>query len=193
MRQDVDHLRKLLDTFKPLLQRDPARNTPVDDLVRRAIGIHEDRFTRHGVVVSNWTADPQKRHDFSVSIPRGLVVGAISNVIDNAIYWTRFRQERDEREDSPALLVMSFWDEESGGLIAVCDNGPGFQMPVSNLGKPFQSTRTEGMGLGLYYCKAVMESIGGRIEVVNAQELNELVDLPPAYDGMAVIFRFKKK
>ncbi len=193
VQQDVDHLRKLLDTFKPLLQRDPARNAPAADLVRRAIGIHEDRFKRHDVVVSNWTADPQKRHDFAVNVPRGLVVGAISNVIDNAIYWTRFRQERDERKDSPALLVLSAWDEEDGGMIAVCDNGPGFQMPMTDLGKPFRSTRTEGMGLGLYYCKAVMESIGGSIEVVDAQALNELVDLPPAYDGTAVIFRFKKK
>jgi signal transduction histidine kinase len=192
VRSEVDHLRKLLETFKPLLQRDPARNVPVDDLVRRAIGLHEDRFPRHDVVLSNWTADPEKRHDFSVSVPRGLMVAALSNVIDNAIYWTRFRRERDGGGKA-AILVLASWDEETGGMIAVCDNGPGFQLPRDYLGKPFSSTRAGGMGLGLFYCKAVMESIGGSMEVVDASELNELVALPAAYDGSAVIFRFQKK
>lgn len=192
VRKEVEHLRKLMDTFKPLLQRDPARSVPADDLVRRAIGFHADRFARHEVVVSNWTADPEKRHDFSVSVPRGLVVGALSNVIDNAIYWTRFRRERDG-SGSAAILVLTSWDEETGGMIAICDNGPGFQLPRDFLGKPFSSTRAGGMGLGLFYCKAVMESIGGSLEVVDASELNEVVDLPAAYDGTAVVFRFQKK
>lgn len=193
VRREVDYLRKLLETFKPLLQRDPARNVPVDDLVRRALGLHEDRFVRHEVVVSNWTADSEKRHDFAVSVPRGLMVAAISNVIDNAIYWARFRRERDGSSGPAAILVLAAWDEEAGGMIAVCDNGPGFQLPRDYLGKPFSSTRAGGMGLGLFYCKAVMESIGGSMEVVDASELNELVGLPAAYDGSAVIFRFQKK
>lgn len=192
VRKEVDHLRKLMETFKPLLQRDPARNVPVEDLVRRAIGFHADRFARHEVVVSNWTADPEKRHDFSVSVPRGLMVGALSNVIDNAIYWTRFRRERDSGGPA-AILVLASWDEETGGMIAVCDNGPGFQLPRDFLGKPFSSTRAGGMGLGLFYCKAVMDSIGGSLEVVDASELNEVVALPAAYDGTAVVFRFQKK
>lgn len=192
VRKEVDHLRKLMETFKPLLQRDPTRNVSVDDLVRRAIGFHADRFARHEVVVSNWTADPKQRHDFSVSVPRSLMVGALSNVIDNAIYWTRFRRERDGGGPA-AILVLASWGEEAGGLIAVCDNGPGFQLPRDFLGKPFSSTRAGGMGLGLFYCKAVMESIGGSLEVVDASELNDVVALPAAYDGTAVVFRFHKK
>lgn len=192
VRKEVDHLRKLMETFKPLLQRDPARNVPVDDLVRRAIGFHADRFVRHQVVVSNWTADSEKRHDFSLNVPRGLMVGALSNVIDNAIYWARFRRERDGGGPA-AILVLASWDEEAGGMIAVCDNGPGFQLPRDFLGKPFSSTRAGGMGLGLFYCKAVMESIGGSLEVVDASELNEVVALPAAYDGTAVVFRFQRK
>lgn len=192
VRREVDHLRKLMETFKPLLQRDPARSVPVDDLVRRAISFHSDRFARHEVVLSNWTADPEKRHDFSVNVPRSLVVGALSNVIDNAIYWTRFRKERDGGCPA-AILVLASWDAETGGMIAVCDNGPGFQLPRDFLGKPFSSTRAGGMGLGLFYCKSVMDSIGGSLEVVDAAELNDVVALPAAYDGSAVVFRFQKK
>jgi signal transduction histidine kinase len=156
IRREIDHLRKLLDTFKPLLQRDPARKVAIDDLVVRAADMHEDRFRRHGVAFSNWTADPQKRHDFTLTIPRGLLVGALSNVIDNAIYWTRYRRERDERETPSAILIFSHWDEKSGGTLAVVDNGPGFQLPRDQIGRPFYSTRAGGMGLGLFYCKTVM-------------------------------------
>lgn len=191
VRREIDHLRKLLDTFKPLLQRDPARKVAIEDLVGRAAGMHEDRFRRHGVVFSNWTADPERRHSFTQTLPRGLMVAAISNAIDNAIYWTRFRRERDETSTPPAILVVSHWDEQTGGLVAVVDNGPGFQLTRDQFGKPFFSTRAGGMGLGLFYCKTVMDSIGGRLDAVDAKELNEVVDLPSVYDGTAIVFYFK--
>ncbi|WP_080437350.1 ATP-binding protein [Burkholderia ubonensis] len=193
IRKEVDHLRKLLDTFKPLLQRDPPRIVSADDLISRATGMHEDRFQRHEVVLSNWATDPEKRHDFTQKIPRGLMVAAISNVIDNAIYWTRYRRERDGREAPAAVLTLSHWDDESGGMIAVVDNGPGFQLAFDQLGTPFHSTRAGGMGLGLFYCKTVMESIGGSLEVTDAAGLREVIRIPDAYDGAAIIFNFKNE
>jgi signal transduction histidine kinase len=193
IRQEIDHLRKLLDTFKPLLQRDPSRKVSVEDLVERASGMHADRFKRHGVVFSNWTADPARKHSFTIMLPRGLMVAALSNVIDNAIYWTRFRKERDGRAAPGAILVLSHWNEETGGIIAIVDNGPGFQLPRDQLARPFSSTRAGGMGLGLFYCKTVMDSIGGKLEVVDAEALRDVVDLPGAYDGTAIVFSFKNE
>jgi len=192
VRREIDHLRKLLDTFKPLLQRDPPRKVPIQDLVERAAGMHEDRFARHAVAYSNWVSEPKKGHSFTITIPRGLVVGAVSNAIDNAIYWTRFRRERDERDIPAAVLILSHWDDENGGMVAIVDNGPGFQLPPDQIGRPFSSTRG-GMGLGLFYCKTVMDSIGGKLDVIEASALREIVDLPAAYDGAAVVFSFKKE
>lgn len=191
VRAEIDHLRKLLDTFKPLLQRDPPRNVSVEDLVQRASGMHEDRFVRHEIVFSNWTIDPVKKHSFTQMLPRGLMVAALSNVIDNAIYWTRFRRERDDRTNPGAILALSHWDDETGGLIAIIDNGPGLQLPKNQVGKPFYSTRAGGMGLGLFYCKTVMDSIGGKLEVMNVADLKDIVEIPDAYDGAAVVFSFK--
>jgi len=191
IRREIDHLRKLLDTFKPLLQRDPPRKVTVEDLVDRAAGMHEDRFERHGIVFSNWTADPAHRHSFSQVLPRGLMVAALSNVIDNAIYWTRYRREKDQRETPGAILILSHWGEEDGGLIAVVDNGPGFQLPHEQIGRPFHSTRAGGMGLGLFYCKTVMESIGGKLDVVDVSQFRDVIDVPDAYDGAAVVFSFR--
>lgn len=193
IRQEINHLRKLLDTFKPLLQRDPPRKVSAEDLVDRASGMHEDRFARHNIVFSNWTADSEKKHAFTQILPRGLMVAAISNVIDNAIYWTRFRRERDEVQKPGGILALSHWDNESGGIIAVVDNGPGFQLPMEQFGRPFTSTRAGGMGLGLFYCKTVMDSIGGKIEITTAQDFRDVIDIPEIYDGTAVVFSFKKE
>lgn len=191
IRREVDHLRKLLDTFKPLLQRERVRKLPVRDLVAAAINIHEDRFKRHNVVLSNWTADTKKSVSFPITGPLNLLVGALSNVIDNALYWVRFRSERDGTTALGAILVLSSWNEEQGGLIAVVDNGPGFQLPAEQVGVPFRSTRAGGMGLGLYYCKLVMESLGGRMEAMDVSQLRDEIDIPDAYDGTAIVFYFK--
>lgn len=193
VRIEIEHLRRLLDTFKPLLQRDPPRKVPVTDLVERAWGMHEERFTRHKVVGSNWVSEPEKGHAFTLTLPRGLVVGAISNAIDNAIYWSRYRHERDGSKGPAAVLVLSQWDEEAGGIVAVVDNGPGFQLPIEQVGRPFSTTRVGGMGLGLFYCKTVMDTIGGKLEAITAAELRDAIDIPSVYDGAAVVFTFGNK
>jgi signal transduction histidine kinase len=191
VRREIDHLRKLLDTFKPLLQRDPPRKVNVEELVERASGMHEDRFARHDIVFSNWTTDPKRRHSFALVLPRGLVVAALSNVIDNAIHWTRYRRERENRSENAAILVLAHWDDDAGAMIAVVDNGPGFQLPLNQVARPFHSTRAGGMGLGLFFCKSVMESVGGELVVMDVSQLRDVVDVPTAYDGTAVVLSFK--
>lgn len=192
IRGEVDHLRKLLDTFKPLLQRERVRKLPARELIQRTLNIHEDRFARHGVVISNWTTEGEKSVSFPITGPLNLLVGAVSNIIDNAIYWTRYRQQLQESTIGGAILVLSDWNEESGGMIAIVDNGPGFQLPPDQLGTPFHSTRAEGMGLGLYYCKLVMESIGGSLEAIDASSLRDHIDIPLIYDGAALILHFAR-
>lgn len=191
VRLEVDHLRKLLDTFKPLLQRERVRKFTAGELVERAANIHQDRFKRHNITFSNWIAEGKMGENFTVTGPAGLLVGAISNVIDNAIYWTRFRRERDGVTTKAAIVVLSSWDEASGGFVAVVDSGPGFQLPRDQVGIPFRSTRAGGMGLGLYYCKLVMESLGGKFEAVDASDLRDEIKIPKAFDGAAVVFHFK--
>ena len=54
--------------------------------------------------------------------------------------------------------------------------------------QPFKTTRPGGMGVGLYYADKVMETIGGRLLISTAEEL----DLPLGYDGAAVVLIFNK-
>jgi hypothetical protein len=41
--------------------------------------------------------------------------------------------------------------------------------------------------------RSVMDSIGGKLDIVDANELRDICDIPAVYDGTAVIFTFNNK
>jgi signal transduction histidine kinase len=51
--------------------------------------------------------------------------------------------------------------------IAIQDNGCGMSKKFieTSLYRPFQTTKKQGMGIGLYHCKTIVEAHSGRIEV----------------------------
>ncbi len=61
-----------------------------------------------------------------------------------------------------ATRLQDRWAE-----ISVHDNGCGMSKAFmeTNLFRPFQTTKKQGMGIGLYHCKTILEAHGGRIEV----------------------------
>ncbi|MFT6324817.1 MAG: hypothetical protein ACJAWO_002385, partial [Halieaceae bacterium] len=49
--------------------------------------------------------------------------------------------------------------------------------------------RNDGSGVGLYFANLMMETIGGKLLITSADE----IDAPPIYDGAAVVLIFKDK
>ncbi len=104
--------------------------------------------------------------EFSKDLPtiaadRGSISEVLSNLIDNALKYS----------NEGGLVQVSAKVAQDSVKIAVTDNGIG--MPgnvVSNLfHKFYRSHRSRetvaGTGIGLYICKAIVESHGGKIEV----------------------------
>jgi signal transduction histidine kinase len=190
VREQIEHLYQLLHGFAPLLKKNPSRLMFASEIVRAASRIRESRFTFHKVVFSAPLLQKEEP-DFRVRGPSNLLTGALGNLLDNALYWARYRKERDERKEPGAVLVTSDWDKNSNsGMIAVVDNGPGFSIPLDRATEAFFTTRPGGMGLGLYFANLVMEQVGGELTIHSASDLRDEIDIPKAYDGAAVVMRF---
>ncbi len=81
----------------------------------------------------------------------------ICNIFDNA------------QEASPDHVGVRVWRDEDDLVIAVSDEGPGFQPDIlATLGKPYRSTKGRpGGGLGLFLVSNVMRKLGGSLTARN--------------------------
>ena len=73
--------------------------------------------------------------------------------------------------------------EPSAGKIWVIDDGPGVSAEVRDkLFQPFFTTKTTGLGMGLSICHSIVESLGGRINLADADGKGAafVVELPLA-------------
>jgi two-component system CAI-1 autoinducer sensor kinase/phosphatase CqsS len=96
--------------------------------------------------------------DFMINGPRLLIVHVLFNLIKNALQYVQRSQD--------AWVEISAVDEGDIKKIVIYDNGPG--IPLHDLPHIFErfytTNRTgQGAGIGLSFCKSVMESIGGSI------------------------------
>ena len=68
--------------------------------------------------------------------------------------------------------------------ITIKDTGPGISEAFKEkLFQPFQTTKEEGTGLGLYTCYGLMKSLGGEIDIRSSNKGTEVIlSLPYSYD-----------
>ena len=183
----VKELMRLLDGFSDLLRKKARKPVDLKFLIKRATELSAIRFRHHNVSVGCPALNESKR-SVMVSCSFGLTLGAITNIIDNAIYWMRTRWPDDTDQDGRRIFINIDENFHNGPAIVVSDTGPGFQDSPSELVRPFYSRRPEGMGMGLYYASMVMELNDGELIFPSRFEL----DVPSYYDGATVALRFPR-
>ena len=187
--RQAEELMRVLDGFSTLLRRDSKRLHRVSELVRYAQQFNLLRIRHHGIRVDcpllTGTGDFESR--FSL----GLVLGALNNLIDNALYWMRVRWpdgENDPATSRRCLFVASAHDFAEGPALVVADSGPGFQDDAELVTRPFFTRKPDGMGLGLCHANLAMELNGGQLAFPERGE----VEVPEEYDGAVVAMIFKE-
>jgi signal transduction histidine kinase len=77
-------------------------------------------------------------------------------------------------ENEPAernLTVMTAQDGHLVTQISVADRGSGIKPEMlDGLFKPFVSTKSRGLGVGLSICRSIVEAHGGRLWAINNPE-----------------------
>ena len=184
IRGRIKFLYDLIEGFSPILKQNQSSVFNIKKLLKSLKDHNSGRFTFHNIVFSCPTLTGEAE-DFRITGPNNLLFSAINNLIDNSIYWTSFRHEKDNSVP-PAVLLTTDLKSFRGPAIIVADNGDGFKMDIENLTQPFKTLKPGGMGLGLYFTSLVMELCGGDIVFMN----NEDLEIPKVYNGAVVALVF---
>ncbi len=100
--------------------------------------------------------------DRVVVVPRAVVVTAVRAILQNAV----------EASAGPVELQAEL-DRNAGGalrlVISVRDQGPGMdETTLEHAREPFFTTKSEGMGLGLFLASTAAEQLGGELDLGSA-------------------------
>lgn len=182
-------LMQLLNGFTALLRRDTKKMHSARSLIEAARDFSMPRLRHHGVSLECPILEGDQV-DFKASFAFGIVLGALSNLIDNSLYWLRARWPKANAPGAKRRLYVGVThDLEPGPAIVVADNGPGFgEDDPELLVRPFFTRKPTGMGLGLYYSSMAMELNGGVLLFPDRED----AEVPERFDGAVTALAFRK-
>lgn len=176
---------ELLDSFANFFRKTPAEKIAISRLVNTVLKLNADRIERHNIILSS-PLNSGEATDFVIEVPRNIVMGAISNVIDNSIYWLDQKWPDDTTRKKRAIRIETSDYFAEGPALILADNGPGYRLPPEDILQPFISMKPDGMGIGMYYARLVLEACGGFVAFPEPED----VGLPKSYSGAVTAFVF---
>ena len=94
------------------------------------------------------------------------IMYALGNIIQNATFYS----------ESTINVELNY--KKSIINIIISDDGNGFSKDIiDKLGEPYVSKNNQGMGLGIFIAKNLIENMGGNLDFYNSQENNAVVEI----------------
>lgn len=155
-----------------------ASKVDIHDLLSEVLGLCRPELDHAGVkLTTSFADDLPKTNGDPIQIQQVVV-----NLIQNAL-----QAMADQNIESPSLEIHT-------ALIAdelqtsVLDRGPGFRTDeIDDIFEPFNTTKPDGLGIGLSICRSIIENHSGRIWAENLPDGGASVSftLPaiPVYDS----------
>lgn len=131
--------------------------TAINDVIAEVVERHRAEMRENHVSV-----DLRLQADIpAVTVNRIQIEQAIANLVTNAIDAMRSVPERERR-----LSILTDLGDECTVLVSVADHGPGISPDhAEEIFKPFYTTKPDGMGMGLMFCRSAVDSHGGNLWV----------------------------
>ncbi|OWJ80642.1 sensor histidine kinase RegB [Haematobacter genomosp. 1] len=165
IRDQADRCRDILRSMGRAGKDDMhLRNAPVEAVLREAAEPHAGRGKAVRFVMESGDGSPQP-----MIRRRPELIHGLRNLVQNAVDFSR-----------TGVVITAIWSRDSL-RITIVDDGPGYPPHLlGRIGEPFLRRRRdepdperpgyEGMGLGLFIAKTLLERTGGTLRFTNAPE-----------------------
>ncbi len=161
LKSQAERCKEILQRFSknPLKLKDKFLDkVKITDLIK----INFEKFNKNKkLIIKNTSINDEPEIIFKDEI-----MYALGNIIQNAILYSKTNVTAEINYNN--LYVK----------IRIVDDGDGFSKDIiDRLGEPYISKNNQGMGLGIFIAKNLIENMGGRINFYNSKEDNAIVEI----------------
>jgi two-component system sensor kinase FixL len=160
---DDQHASAVISEMSGRLRRRDTRREEVclAETIQEALALLDGEIAAHEIQSSFC-----RKADCVVSADKACIRQVLVNLVTNAVEAMQSRPAHERR-----LKVALELAGPGMALVTVSDSGPGVPDPQSGtLFGPFRTTGDQGMGIGLYICRSIIQAHGGRIWFRNNQD-----------------------
>lgn len=161
VKEIIPVLETIIANYSSMMLKSEIQKFNVSQIVGKVIEYNRFRFQDHAIrLYSNY-----KKVDFMAKLSKTETISALTNLVDNSIYWVC----RSRIEDRMIYLYVTESFREGFVTVAVCDNGPGFKIAPELAVRAFVSGKplNAGMGFGLYITHETMKQLNGHMDILS--------------------------
>ncbi|MND94728.1 Sensor protein FixL [compost metagenome] len=158
--EQATHAAEVIKRLRAFLRKEPRRlqALAIADVAIEAVRLCDWEAARDQVSIELQIGDPLP----AVYADRVLLEQVLLNLLRNAI-----DANREQHQGQPSRIVLSAALVEGQLRIQVSDQGPG--VPAERLDgifTPFNTSKPEGLGLGLSMSRSIIEGFGGTLQAM---------------------------
>lgn len=143
----------IIRALRGFVKKDGVEKAEFDfeELLEQTLHLVRSEAKENGIIIRTQAKGLDPVYGSRVQIAQVLL-----NLLRNAI------EAISDSDVTRRLVHLTTENTASGLLISITDTGPGFD-PRANLFEQFETTKEDGMGLGLSICRSIVESHGGKL------------------------------
>ncbi len=161
LKSQAERCKEILQRFSknPLKLKDKfLEKVKITDLLK----INFDKFNKNKKLI----IIKEPKNEEPEIIFKDEIMYALGNIIQNATFYSK------------DLVTVKLYYTKINLKIIITDDGVGFAKDIiDKLGQPYISKNNQGMGLGIFIAKNLIENMGGNINFYNSKDDNAVVEI----------------